>query len=90
MEQEPTGAGLLGLNGKTGEVLRWLLGLAGAALISYFTAQGAIEQRVTAVETKEGAHFEEVIRRMDLMQTDVRELRQDIKSAVQPPREVRR
>jgi hypothetical protein len=42
------------LNGRTGEVMRWCIGLAVAALVSYFTAQGTTNQRLTKVET-EGA-----------------------------------
>jgi predicted aminopeptidase len=40
------------LNGKTGEMLRWVIGLAVAVLVSYFTAQNATNERLTKVETQ--------------------------------------
>lgn len=77
------GNGLLGLNGKTGEVLRWLIGMAAAALISYFTAQSAIEQRVTAVETRQSAQYEDLQRQVtdakSDIKADIRELRSDLR-----------
>jgi cell division protein FtsB len=39
------------LNGKTGEMLRWVVTLALGALTAYFTAQGAIKQDVAVVQT---------------------------------------
>lgn len=77
------GDGLLGLNGKTGEVLRWLLGMVSAALIAYFTAQSAIEQRVTAVETRQSAQYEDLQRQVtdakSDIKADIRELRSDLR-----------
>lgn len=56
-------------NGKTGELLRYVIGLAMAALVAYFTAQIQTEHRLTqtdgnvaAIKTLEQAHFEEVQR----------------------------
>ena len=46
------------LNGKTGEVMRWVIGLVVAGLVSYFTAQGAMQQRLSVVETTERLHYE--------------------------------
>lgn len=40
----------------------WLLPLFLASIVSYFTAQISSEKRVTAVETAEKLHFEEVQR----------------------------
>ena len=50
------------LNGKTGEYVRYLIGMGIAALVAYFTAQGALQERVSKVETLEQSHFEEVQR----------------------------
>lgn len=40
------------MNGKTGEVLRWAIGLAAAAVVAYFTAQGTTNERLAVLETK--------------------------------------
>lgn len=45
-------------NGKTGELMRWVIGLAVAVLVSYFTAQNATNERLTTVETTERLHYE--------------------------------
>lgn len=61
--------GLGGLNGKTGEVLRWVLGISLGCVVAYYTAQIEIERRLTmtdgavsAIRTLEEAHFQEVQR----------------------------
>ncbi|MGH9253671.1 MAG: hypothetical protein ACRD3C_03785 [Vicinamibacterales bacterium] len=63
------------LNGKTGEFLRWVLGLAAACVVAYFTTISAMKQEITRVEERENNHFEEVLRRLDVMSVDIRELR---------------
>lgn len=57
------------LNGRTGEMVRYLIGLAIAGLVAYYTAQIQTEHRLTqatgdltAVKTLEQAHFDEVQR----------------------------
>ena len=50
------------LNGKTGEIVRYLIGLGVAGVVAYFTAIGALQERVSRVETLEQSHFEEVQR----------------------------
>jgi translation initiation factor 2B subunit (eIF-2B alpha/beta/delta family) len=61
--------GMEPLNGKTGEFLRYLLGLALAAIVSYYTAMDALKDavsatnsRVSVIESREQQHFEEVQR----------------------------
>ena len=49
-------------NGKTGEMARWLLTMAVAGLVGYYSAQLTTERRVTAVEVKQEAQFSEVQR----------------------------
>lgn len=51
-----------GINGKTGELVRYALGLGLAAVVAYFTAIGALQERVSKVETLEQSHFEETQR----------------------------
>lgn len=50
------------LNGKTGEMLRWVIGLMIAGLVYYFSGIGALQERVSKVETLEESHFQEVQR----------------------------
>lgn len=64
-----------GLNGKTGEVLRWVLGLAAAVLVAYYTAIGAINSDIAALKAKQESQFGEVLRRLESMQTDIRDIR---------------
>lgn len=62
-------------NGRTGEYLRYVIGLALAALIAYFTTIGTLNQAVAQVREREDNHFSEVLRRLDILQQDIRELR---------------
>lgn len=62
-------------NGRTGEYIRYAFGLILAGLIAYFTTMGTVNQAVAEVRERENNHFSEVLRRLDLLQTDVRELR---------------
>lgn len=56
-------------NGKLLSFGRFVLGLIVSVLVAYYSAQLAIEQRVTRVETKEEAHFEEVLRRLQRIES---------------------
>lgn len=62
-------------NGQTAEWLRWLIGVGAAAVVAYFTTIGAIQAEVSEVKTRQDSQFQEVLRRLDLMQSDIRELR---------------
>lgn len=66
---------MAGLNGKTGEVLRWLVGIAAAAVVGYYTSIGAINSEIATIKAKQESQFSEVLRRLDVMQTDIRDLR---------------
>jgi hypothetical protein len=46
-----------------------------AAVVSYFTTIATVQQQTLEVKTTEAAHFQEILRRLDAMQIDVRELR---------------
>lgn len=57
------------MNGKTGELVRYLIGIGVAAMVAYFTAQNQTEHRLTqtdgqvaAIKALEEAHFQEVQR----------------------------
>lgn len=57
------------------EWVRWGTGLILAALVSYLTAISANRQEIAVVKATEESHFQEVLRRLDTMQNDIRELR---------------
>lgn len=61
--------------GRSGEYVRWGLGFIVAALLSYFTTIATIDKAIGEVRTTEDNHFQEVLRRLDVMQADMRELR---------------
>lgn len=63
------------VNGKTGEWIRYIVGLLLAGVVAYFTAIGTIRQQIATVQEREVNHFEEVLRRLDILQQDIRELR---------------
>jgi hypothetical protein len=62
-------------NGKLVELGKFVLGLTVTILVAYFTAMQTIEQRVTRVETKEETHFQEVLRQLDRIETELIRLR---------------
>lgn len=55
--------------------LNWLAGMILAALVAYFTTTSAIQAKIAALEATEESHFAEILRRLDAMSADVRELR---------------
>lgn len=57
------------------DYLRWALGFALAGLVSYFTALNAINSQIAEIRAKQDSQFGEVLRRLDVMQADIRELR---------------
>lgn len=62
-------------NGQTGDYVRWLIGVLAAAVVAYFTTVGAIQAEVSAIKARQDSQFGEVLRRLDLLQSDIRELR---------------
>lgn len=68
------------LNGKTGEVVRWVIGLAVAVLVSYFTAENATNLRISDVKgevaverTKADERWEMLKSSLDEIKTHLRE-----------------
>ncbi len=57
-------AGVAGLNGKTGEMLRWIASLAIGGIVAYYTAQGAMQERLAVIDTREQTRWDEVQRRL--------------------------
>lgn len=68
-------SGLLGLNGLTGELVRWVVGLAMSAIVAYFSVQASVTNRLTAVETTQRLQFEEIQRSLSDLKLDVREVK---------------
>jgi hypothetical protein len=50
------------LNGKTGEFLRWVIGIIGVMLVSYYTAQNSTNERLTKIETRWESIRESLVR----------------------------
>jgi hypothetical protein len=59
-----------------GEWVRWIVGLGLAALVAWFTTQNAMDAKVAAIKATQESQFGELLRRMDVLQADIRELRQ--------------
>lgn len=55
--------------------LQKLLLLVLAALVAYFTTNSTMDKAIGQIDERENNHFAEVLRRMDAIQIDVRELR---------------
>ena len=58
-----------------GEWVRWGAGLILAALVSYLTAIASISEELAVIKATEESRFAEVLRRLDALQIDIRELR---------------
>ena len=56
-------------------LVQWVVGLVLAAIVAYFTTANALQTGLAQVKATEESHFGEVLRRLDLMQNDIRELR---------------
>lgn len=61
--------------GRNGDFVRWIVGVGAAALVAYFTTIGAIQTEVSEIKTRQDSQFNEVLRRLELLQADIRELR---------------
>jgi hypothetical protein len=46
------------MNGRSVEILKWLVALACAAIVSYFTSLGAIQTQVAVLEERTGKLYE--------------------------------
>lgn len=62
------------MNGRTGELLRFIAGLAVAALVAYYTAIGAIREQVVMLDTREQQHFERLLEQITFLRLDVQAL----------------
>ena len=72
------------LDGKTGELLRWVLGSVVAILVSYYTAAISTEQRLTNVETTQRLNFDELQRSLTRIEIDVRDVKLSLTGSFVP------
>jgi hypothetical protein len=62
-------------NGKLVALGRWVLSTVVTVLVAYYSAQIAIEQRITRVETRQESNFQEVLRTLDRVEAELIRLR---------------
>lgn len=58
-------------SGNKSEWLRFLLGMALAGGVAYFTADSAMKARISVMEEREQNHYSEVLRRLDRIEIKV-------------------
>lgn len=63
------------LLGLVPDLVKILVPWAMAALISYLTTIGTMDRKIAEVREREDAHFQEVLRRLEDLKEDIRELR---------------
>lgn len=78
------------LNSKTGEALRWIFMLAVGAIVSYYTAVGTLENRLTALETTQQNQFLELRRSLEDFKANTRDGISDLKSDIRDLRNQKR
>jgi hypothetical protein len=74
---------MAGLNGNTAKLLQGLVGLGAAALVSYYTAQGAMQKQLAIVDTREQTRWEEVQRRLMSIEASTERSEQMFREVVQ-------
>lgn len=52
------------VNGKTGEVVRWVIGLVLAGIVAYFTAIGTLQAQIAVITERETNHYMELVNRL--------------------------
>ncbi len=72
-----------GLNGRTGEMLRIVIGMIVAVLVSYFTAQNTTNERITKVETQGAERWDYIQQSLNRIERKQDEDRAEIRSIVQ-------
>jgi len=64
------------------EVWRWVAGMIVTALVSYFTAMSTVQQRLEHIDTREDAHFREVMRSIEALRMDFNGVRIEIMAII--------
>lgn len=57
------------------DFLRWLIGVAMAAFVAYFTTISTLNQGLAEVRERQKNQFEEIMRRLEMLQVDIRDMR---------------
>lgn len=70
------------IHSKPGEFLRYLIGLAIAGIVSYFTAVSAINERLAVVDTREQTRFEENQRTLARIERSVERMESDYRRTI--------
>lgn len=52
-------------NGRTGEMVRWVINLAIAAVVAWFASNGAMQAQLAVLQERENNHYQEIIKRLD-------------------------
>lgn len=55
--------------------LHWLVVMALAAVVAYFTTTSAIQVEMATLKATEASHFAELLRRLDQVAIDIRDVR---------------
>ena len=63
-------------NGKLVALLKWMAGVAIAAVAAYYAAQTEMDRRLTRVETRQDSTDREVLRRLDRIENSLDRLRE--------------
>jgi hypothetical protein len=77
-------------NGKVNELLKWLVTMILAAVVSYFTTRGEMQTAIATVTEREGNHYLELNRKIDELKIDTRETMREIRDELKALRERRR
>lgn len=56
------------------------VGTTAAVVVSYFAAQGVVNERLTALEIKQAAQYQQIMQRIDDLRGDTASFRADVKS----------
>lgn len=55
-------------NGRTGEMLRWVVNLVLAGIVAWLSANGAMQAQIAVLTERENNHYVELIRRFDRLE----------------------
>ena len=81
MQTVPGDSMQMPVNGKTGDLVRWLIGVAAAAAVAYFTTVSAINRELGEVRSTEHAHHSQNSENFKELKDDIRELRRALAEA---------
>jgi hypothetical protein len=71
------------LNGRTGEMLRFVATLGIGGMVAYYTAQGAMQKQLAIIDTREQTRWEEVQRRLGTIEASTERSEQMFRDVLQ-------